>query len=88
MRPDPPFHQQYHSPVSRDKLLNQIRNNPAGSWSIENLKTIATQNGIDFRQGATSHVVFIAEDGRTFVVPARRPIKPIYLRKFVKFVEG
>ncbi len=74
--------------MSRDKLLGQIRNNPAGSWSIANLKTIASQNGIDFRQGATSHVVFIAEDGRTLVVPDHRPIKPIYIRKFVKLVEG
>jgi len=74
--------------VSRDKLLGKLRNNPAGSWSIDNLRTVAEQHGIEFRQGATSHVVFVSEDGRTFVVPARRPIKPVYIRKFVKFVEG
>lgn len=65
-----------------------MKANPAGNWSIEDLKTVASRHGIEWRQGATSHVVFMRGDGRTLVVPAARPIKPIYVRKFVKFVEG
>ena len=73
--------------MSRDKLLERMANNPAGGWSIGDLKTVARRHGIGFRQGATSHVVFLKHDGRTLVVPARRPIKPVYVRSFVTFVE-
>ncbi|MCC6129579.1 MAG: hypothetical protein IT186_06590 [Acidobacteria bacterium] len=64
-----------------------MQSNPAGNWTIDDLKTVASRNGIDWRQGATSHVVFMREGGRTLVVPASRPIKPVYVRKFVKLVE-
>lgn len=74
--------------MSRDKLLEQMRNNPAAGWSIEDLKTVASRYGIDWRQGGGSHVVFIREDGRTLVVPAHRPIKSVYVRKFAKLLEG
>jgi hypothetical protein len=49
---------------------------------------VARAHGIEWRQQGTSHVVFVREDGRTLPVPARRPIKPIYVKKFVAFVEG
>jgi hypothetical protein len=74
--------------VSRDKLLERMANNPAGGFSIGELKTVAARHGVSCRQGATSHVVFLKDDGRTLVVPARRPIKPVYVRKFVTFLEG
>lgn len=62
-----------------------MRNNPR-DWRIDNLKTIARANDIEWRQKGTSHVVFIRSDGRTLPVPARRPIKPIFIKKFVEFV--
>jgi predicted RNA binding protein YcfA (HicA-like mRNA interferase family) len=43
-------------------------------------------NPLDWRQRGTSHVVFVRSDGRTLPVPAHRPIKPIYIKKFVDFV--
>ena len=30
----------------------------------------------------------IREDGRTLPVPAHRPIKPVYVRKFIELLEG
>ncbi len=62
-----------------------MRNNPR-DWRIDNLKTIARANDIEWRQKGTSHVVFVRSDGRTLPVPARRPIKPIYVKKFIEFV--
>lgn len=70
-----------------DKLLERMRNNPL-DWRIDDLKTIARACGVDWRQQGTSHVVFVRQDGRTLPVPAHRPIKPVYVRKFVAFVEG
>lgn len=68
-----------------DKILEKMRNNPHG-WRIESLKIVARAYTIGWRQQGTSHVVFIRDDGRTLPVPAKRPIKPIYIKKFVYFV--
>ena len=68
-----------------DKILENMRNNPQG-WRIESLKVVARAHAISWRQQGTSHVVFVHSDGRTLPVPAKRPIKPIYIKKFVKFV--
>ncbi len=68
-----------------DKILHKMRENPR-DWRIDALKTVALAYGIAWRQKGTNHVVFIRTDGRTLPVPARRPIKPIYIKKFVTFV--
>ncbi len=67
------------------KILEKMQNNPR-DWRIESLKTVARAYEIVWRQRGTSHVVFVRPDGRTLPVPARRPIKPIYIKKFAAFV--
>jgi len=49
---------------------------------------VAKQHGIDWRHGGGSHCIFVRADGRTLPEPARRPIKPIYVKKFVDLVDG
>jgi len=68
-----------------DRIIGKMRNNPR-DWRIDDLKTVAGANGIEWRQRGTSHVVFIRPDGSTLPVPAHRPIKPVYIKKFVAFV--
>lgn len=68
-----------------EKLLERMRVNPH-DWRIDHLKTVANAYAIEWRQRGTSHVVFVRADGQTLPVPARRPIKPIYIKKFVDFV--
>ena len=69
------------------KMLVAMRNN-ALNWQLAQLQTVARQHGIDWRHDGTSHCVFVRTDGKTLPVPARRPIKPIYIRKFLELVEG
>ena len=69
-----------------DKLLQRMRANPL-DWQIDDLKTVARARAVEWRQQGTSHVVFICSDGRTLPVPAARPIKPVYIRKFVALVK-
>lgn len=69
------------------KLLAAMRRQPQG-WRLEQLQTVARQHGVDWRHDGGSHCVFVRTDGRTLPVPARRPIKPIYLKKFVALVAG
>lgn len=68
-----------------DKILERMQNN-LQDWRIDDLKTVARAHQIEWRQRGTSHVVFVRADGRTLPVPARRPIKPIYIKKFIEFV--
>jgi len=69
------------------KLLQSMRSNPLG-WQLAQLQTVARKNGIDWRHEGTSHCVFVRNDGKTLSVPARRPIKPIYVKKFLELIEG
>lgn len=57
-------------------------------WRIDQLQTVARQHGVDWRQQGSSHCVFIRADGVTLPVPAHRPIKPVYVKKFVNFIKG
>ena len=75
-------------PMARvDRRLERMRLNPQGDWGIEDLKAVADRHGIAWRQPGGSHVTFRRPDGRKLTVPARRPVKPVYVRLFVAFVE-
>lgn len=76
------------SPVTTaTKLLEAMQRNPL-DWRIEQLQTVARQHGLDWRHEGSSHCVFIRADGKTLPVPAHRPVKPIYVKKFVALVSG
>jgi hypothetical protein len=67
------------------KLLESMRNNPR-DWRIEQMQTVARQHGLSWRQQASSHCIFTWPDGRTLPVPAKRPIKSVYIVQFVKML--
>ena len=69
-----------------EKLLSKLRNNPR-DWQIETLKDIAKRSNIEWRQPGTSHVTFRHPNGAKLTVPAHRPIKPIYIIKFVLLID-
>ncbi|NCC25384.1 MAG: addiction module toxin, HicA family [Deltaproteobacteria bacterium] len=69
-----------------EKLLLAMRNNPRDDWSIEQFKALARQLGIRWRQPGTSHVTFVAPDGESLTVPSHKPIKPIYVRRFLALI--
>ncbi len=73
--------------TSANKLLERMRKNPR-DWRIEQLETIAKHHGIQIRKSGGSHVVF---DHPKWVellcVPARRPIKPIYVKKLLALID-
>ena len=75
-----------YSMVKIEKLLSKLRNNPLG-WQIETLKEIARRFDIEWRQPGTSHVTFRHPNETKLTVPAHRPIKPVYIRKFVRLID-
>lgn len=70
-----------------DRILAKMKLNPH-DWRIGNEKTVAQTYGIEWRQKSTFHVVFMRSDGKTLPIPAHRSIKPIYIKKFINFVEN
>lgn len=71
---------------SSEKILKRMRENPR-DWRIEDLKVLADRFDIAYRQPGGSHVIFVSTSG-TLSVPARRPIKPIYIKRFVAMIQG
>jgi hypothetical protein len=71
--------------AKREKLIQRMRNNPR-DWRIEDLKTAMSPFGVTFRQDGTSHVVFEFPSGRAYVVPAHKPIKPVYVKSLLKLL--
>ncbi len=71
-----------------DKTLDAMRNNPR-DWRIESLESVAAALGVNCRKPGGSHVVFehpaVIE---ALSVPARRPIKPIYVQRFVRLIDA
>jgi len=69
-----------------DKIVARMQSNPR-DWRIEDLKVVAKSLGIDYDRGGTSHVVFRHPTGGRLSVPARRPIKPVYIRLFLELID-
>jgi len=71
-----------------DKTLEEMRANPR-DWRISSLEAVAATFGVNRRKPGGSHVIFehpaVAE---VLSVPARRPIKPIYVRRFVRLIDS
>ena len=70
----------------RAKVLEQMKTSPL-DWRIENLKSVADAFDVVYRQPGGSHVVFRHPNGAMLSVPVRKPIKPVYIRKFVRLIE-
>jgi hypothetical protein len=72
----------------RDKKLKAMEANPQNDWQISDLKSIAQQHGIEYRQPGTSHVTFSCRNGLALTIPAHKPIKPVYIKKFIQLIES
>jgi len=69
------------------KMLAAMRRSPLDR-QLGQLRTVARQHGVGWRHQGSSHGVFIRPDGKTLPVPARRPSKPIYSKKFIELIAG
>ncbi len=80
---------QYHlSMAKNEKILHKMQSNPK-DWRIEQLETVAKQYGVAVRKTGGSHVVFDHDNWiELLCVPAHRPIKPIYVKKFIALIKS
>lgn len=71
-----------------DKKLSRMRNNPRGDWVLDDLITLASRHGITFKNQVGSHATFTHQAvSEILTVPAARPIKPHYIKRFVAMID-
>lgn len=65
----------------------RMRENPR-DWRIGDLEALALRFGLSVRKPGGSHVIFFhSELPEMLSVPARRPIKPVYVKRFVAMID-
>ena len=69
-----------------DKILQKMKSNPL-DWWISSLQIVAEAYGIIWRKPGGSHVIFRHENGQKLSISSHRPIKPLYVKKFVRLIE-
>jgi hypothetical protein len=71
-----------------DRTLDRMRSKPR-DWRIATPESIAGAHGVNIRKPGGRHAIFehpaVAE---VLSVPVRRPIKPVYVRRFVALIEA
>ena len=72
-------------------ILEKMRANPTSDWTIADIEAVCRSLGIrcTAASGGGSHYKISHPSQRQILtVPSRRPIRPVYVRKFVRFVDA
>ena len=73
------------------RRLERMRRNPSGDWRIEDVIAICREFGVDCepsRSGSSHYKVKHSAAAEILTVPFKRPIKPVYIRKLVAFIDA
>ena len=73
------------------KILEQMRRNPRGDWSIRDVIVACREAGVTCeasRSGSSHYKVSHAAMRPILTVPFKRPIKPVYIRQLVQFIDA
>jgi hypothetical protein len=68
-----------------------MRANPLSDWRISDIEAICREFGISCEapRGGSSHFkISHASMREILTIPFKRPIKPIYIRKLVQFIDA
>ncbi|MCZ7674865.1 MAG: hypothetical protein M5U35_01785 [Roseovarius sp.] len=73
--------------VRKKPLLEQFRDNPRNDWQIRDIEKLCNQVGLNLQPpGNGSHYKVYSDHLRdALTIPARRPIKPPYIRSLVSY---
>lgn len=72
------------------KRLERMRANPLADWRIDDIESVCKEFGISCEppRGGSSHFKISHRSMRDILtIPFKRPIKPIYIRRLVQFVD-
>jgi len=75
-----------------DKVLDAMRSNPRDDWRINDFEVVCKAHesqGVRFLPPTRgSHFKVRFPTGDVLTIPARRPIKPIYVKRFVSIMDS
>lgn len=75
--------------TKRQKRLQRIRQNP-GNVTFEDLRLVLEDYGFRYERTVGSHYTFsykIGEERKIYVVPFRRPLKSVYVKRALKIID-
>ncbi len=71
--------------------LDRMRRNPAADWTINDVVAVCVRHGVRCTppSGGGSHYK-VSHPSRQDIltIPRARPVKPVYIRKLVRFIEA
>ncbi len=73
------------------KRLNKMRDNPRDDWTIDNLQTVANSiEGLAMNapKRGSHYTVSHPDLPEILTIPARRPVKSVYVKKFVSMIDS
>jgi hypothetical protein len=73
------------------KRLERMRSNPAANWTIGDVEAVCREHAIlcEPARGGGSHYKVAHPDVREkLTIPSKRPIKPVYIRRLVAFIDA
>jgi hypothetical protein len=73
------------------KRLEAMRRNPAGDWKIADVEALCREFDILLmpnRSGGSHYKISHASQREILTLPFKRPIKAVYIRKLVVFIDA
>jgi hypothetical protein len=76
--------------MGKRDLLTRMKQNPQGDWTISDVSSVCKDVGVacDAPKRGDHYKVSHQTQIEILTIPARRPIKPIYIRKLVTFIDS
>ena len=71
--------------------LEDMRSNPKAGWTIADVSAVCREFGIrcqPARGGGSHYRIGHPSQREKLTIPAKRPIKPIYIRDLVRFIDS
>ena len=72
-------------------ILDRMRRAPAADWTIADVVTACAKHGVRCTPpsgGGSHYKVSHVSQREILTIPSARPIKPVYIRKLVRFIEA
>lgn len=73
-----------------DKRLEDMRANPKGGWTIDDVRVVCEAHGVILRKPKRGSHYKVTHERQSDIltVPYDRPIKPVYIRRLVEFIDA
>lgn len=72
-----------------EKLLERMKANPL-DWQMSDVETVCSAFGVECTapRGGSHYKIKHGEAAEILTIPSRKPIKPVYIRDLVRFIEA